>query len=206
MPTIQSFLPGPPHWTLDWGGIDLAFPWIRALRGSTQDPVHHAEGDVWTHVAMVAAELVAAPEWRAGANEARQILRRMGWPVAAWERVCAMIRVHRAPFWLLDREAWERDRILAQTSLSSSSGAAVISFDLSSTQRWPSTRPCSLAQALTPCSGDCSRSGSNKPRIVMPSMAITLRSNLAASEPTLNVNPVLKASGSISMNTRRKVS
>src|SRR6202051_4166373 len=33
------------------------------------------------------------------------------------------------------------------------SGTAVISFDLSPTWRWPSTRPRSLAQALTICSG-----------------------------------------------------
>ena len=38
-------------------------------------------------------------------------------------------------------------------SVSSSAGIAVISFDLPSTSRWPSARPCSLAQALTRCSG-----------------------------------------------------
>jgi len=96
--------------------------------------------------------------------------------------------------------------LFSSASWSSSSGTAVISFDLPSTQRWPSTRPCSLAQALTTCSGDCSRPWSKERRIVLPSMATTSRSNLSTSEPTHAMNPALKASGSIRMNTRRKVS
>jgi hypothetical protein len=96
--------------------------------------------------------------------------------------------------------------LFASASWSSSSGTAVISFDLPSTQRWPSTRPCSLAQALTTCSADCSRPWSNERRMVLPSMATTSRSNLSASEPTQAVNPASNASGSISMNTRRNVS
>jgi hypothetical protein len=91
-------------------------------------------------------------------------------------------------------------------SRSSSSGMAVISFDLSSTQRWPSTRSRSLAQALTRCSGDRSRPRSNERRSVLPSMAITSRPKPAASEPAQAVKPASNASGSISMNTRRKVS
>src|ERR1051325_801368 len=60
--------------------------------------------------------------------------------------------------------------LFARTSCSSSSGTAVISFDLSSTQRCPSTRPWALAQALTTCRGDCSRPRANERRIVLPSM------------------------------------
>jgi hypothetical protein len=47
-------------------------------------------------------------------------------------------------------------------SVSSSAGIAVISFDLPSTSRWPSARPCSLAQALTRCSGPCARPRSSR--------------------------------------------
>ncbi len=96
--------------------------------------------------------------------------------------------------------------LFSSASWSSSSGTAVISFDLPSTQRWPSTRPCSLAHALTTCRADCSRPWSNERRMVLPSMATTSRSNLSASESTQAVNPASNASGSISMNTRRKVS
>jgi hypothetical protein len=73
---------------------------------------------------------------------------------------------------------------------------AVISLDLPSTQRWPSTRPCSLPQALTGCSGDCSRPWSNERRSVLPSMATTSRSKPASSEPAQAVKLASKASGS----------
>jgi predicted kinase len=158
MDDIERHLPEAPGWSVNWDGIDAAFPWIRKLRGSTQDPRHHAEGDVWTHVAMVCSEMAASTEWRSldrqerletfaaallhdvckpetrrveddgritnrghsrmGANEARQILWGMDFPFASRERVCAMIAVHQAPFWLLERPAWEADRILVSTSLS----------------------------------------------------------------------------------------
>src|SRR3954447_21150090 len=49
-------------------------------------------------------------------------------------------------------------------SVSSSAGIAVISFDLPSTSRWPRARPCSLAQALTRCSGPCARPRSKERR------------------------------------------
>jgi predicted kinase len=62
---IADFLPSESAWSLDWDGIDAAYPWIRALRGAAHDPIHHREGDVWTHVRMVTEELVADPEWRA---------------------------------------------------------------------------------------------------------------------------------------------
>jgi hypothetical protein len=58
---------------------------------------------------------------------------------------------------ILEREA---DYLLVlKDRVSSSAGIAVISFDLPSTSCWPSTRPCSLAQALTKCSGPCARPG-----------------------------------------------
>src|SRR3954464_2059907 len=53
---------------------------------------------------------------------------------------------------------------------------------------------------------DCSRPRSNERRIVLPSMATTSRSKPAMSEPAQAVKPASKASGSISMNTRPKVS
>ena len=156
-PRIDAFMPVPPAWSLDWDGIDAAFPWIRKLRGSTQDPRHHAEGDVWIHTRMVAEELLASPEFRAagegdrrvaftavllhdvckpetraveedgsitnkhhsrmGANEARQILWRMGVDFADRERVCAIIAVHQVPFWLIEKPEWQAIQVLASTSL-----------------------------------------------------------------------------------------
>src|SRR3954466_15099735 len=91
-------------------------------------------------------------------------------------------------------------------SVSSSAGIAVISFDLPSTSRWPSTKPCSLAQALTRCSGPCARPRSKERRSVLPSIATTSRSKASAQDWAQAVKQASKASGSISLKTRRKVS
>ena len=64
LPTVDGFVPQPPAWRLDWDGIAEAFPWIRELRGSPHDPVHHPEGDPWIHTRMVCEELRASADWR----------------------------------------------------------------------------------------------------------------------------------------------
>jgi predicted kinase len=46
---------------------------VRDLAGCPQDPVHHAEGDVWLHLRMVLEELVALPAWRALPEEDRRV-------------------------------------------------------------------------------------------------------------------------------------
>jgi hypothetical protein len=40
-----------------------AQPWARAMAACRQDADWHAEGDVWTHTRMVAAEVERLPEW-----------------------------------------------------------------------------------------------------------------------------------------------
>jgi predicted kinase len=95
-PHLDYFIPQPGE-RLDWEGMDAAFPWIRKLRGETdnprllakgdfwtQDPLHHAEGDVWTHVRMVLDELVMSPEWQEVSEQERKILFR----AAALHDVC----------------------------------------------------------------------------------------------------------------------
>jgi predicted kinase len=57
--------PGPPDWHVDWAAYDAAYPWVRCLAGCPQDPVYHAEGDVWVHTRMVCEALASSPEWRA---------------------------------------------------------------------------------------------------------------------------------------------
>ncbi|MBC8071816.1 MAG: HD domain-containing protein, partial [Deltaproteobacteria bacterium] len=61
---IASFTPEAPDWTVRWEEIDRALPWIAAMRDVPQDPIHHAEGDVWIHTRMVCEALVALPAWR----------------------------------------------------------------------------------------------------------------------------------------------
>ncbi|MEM9188243.1 MAG: AAA family ATPase [Myxococcota bacterium] len=57
-------LPGPPGWTVDWRGLDERYEWIRAMRGVPQDPVWHAEGDVWIHSMLVCEALAASEGFR----------------------------------------------------------------------------------------------------------------------------------------------
>jgi predicted kinase len=42
-----------------------AFAWVRALEPCPQDPIHHAEGNVWIHTRMVLETLAQMPAWRA---------------------------------------------------------------------------------------------------------------------------------------------
>jgi predicted kinase len=57
-----------------WQAIDAAFPWISAMRDVPQDPIHHAEGDVWIHTRMVCEALVALPQWPLLEDAAKQRL------------------------------------------------------------------------------------------------------------------------------------
>ena len=69
--SLFRFCPQPPGWTLDWEGMDAAFAWVRALKGCPQDPIWHAEGDVWIHTRMVLDALIAADAWRSLDNTGR---------------------------------------------------------------------------------------------------------------------------------------
>jgi len=56
--------PTAPGWALDWDALDARYPWIAAMRGCPQDPVFHAEGDVWVHTRMVVEAMVGLPAFR----------------------------------------------------------------------------------------------------------------------------------------------
>lgn len=66
--------PQPPDWRVDWEMFDAAYPWVRNLRGCPQDPIRHAEGDVWTHVRMVCESMVGLACWRSLPEFERKIL------------------------------------------------------------------------------------------------------------------------------------
>jgi putative nucleotidyltransferase with HDIG domain len=66
--------PAPPAFDVPWASIDQDCPWLADLRGCPQDPIHHAEGDVWLHTRMVCEELAALPAWRALGEEDRRVL------------------------------------------------------------------------------------------------------------------------------------
>jgi predicted kinase len=150
------FCPRPPRWRIDWAAVEDAFPWVRRLADCPQDPVFHAEGDVWTHTRMVGEALAETPGFRArpaderavlfaaallhdvakpirtalegdrltarghawrGAIEARQILWGIDAPFAAREQVCALVRWHQHPFFLIERDDARRRAIeISQTA------------------------------------------------------------------------------------------
>ncbi len=49
---------------LRWDQLQV-FPWVRALADCPQDPIHHAEGNVWIHTRMVLETLLGMPAFRA---------------------------------------------------------------------------------------------------------------------------------------------
>jgi predicted kinase len=61
---VLSFCPEPPAWRVDWPALHDAYPWVRALAGCPQDPIFHAEGDVWIHTRMVCEALAESADWR----------------------------------------------------------------------------------------------------------------------------------------------
>lgn len=71
----MSAYPPLPNWghplcptnrsSLDWEAMGHLHGVIRNLQGVPQDPLWHAEGDVYTHTRMVVEELIQLPEWQA---------------------------------------------------------------------------------------------------------------------------------------------
>jgi predicted kinase len=74
MTTPFDYCPGPPNWRLPWDEMDREYAWVRAMAGCPQDPVYHAEGDVWVHTRMVCEELIGLDAWRALPADERQVL------------------------------------------------------------------------------------------------------------------------------------
>jgi putative nucleotidyltransferase with HDIG domain len=57
-----------------WDALDAELSWVRAMRDCPQDPIHHAEGNVWIHTRMVLEALVALPRWRALPTRERELV------------------------------------------------------------------------------------------------------------------------------------
>jgi predicted kinase len=74
MTDLFAFCPSAPDWHVRWDEMDQEYPFVRALAGCPQNPVHHAEGDVWIHTGMVCRELVALDGWRALPEGERRVL------------------------------------------------------------------------------------------------------------------------------------
>jgi predicted kinase len=57
----------------EWPSLQQ-FPWIQALRECPQDPIHHAEGNVWIHTGMVLEALAADTRFADFSEPERDIL------------------------------------------------------------------------------------------------------------------------------------
>lgn len=68
---LLELAPAAPDYRVPWEALQ-AFDWVRALEGCPQDPIHHAEGNVWIHTRMVLETLAATPAYRALPEEDRQ--------------------------------------------------------------------------------------------------------------------------------------
>lgn len=67
-------MPEPPAWRVPWESLVRDQDWLRAMAGCPQDPVHHPEGDVLTHVGLVAEALSSLEAWRALPAAEREIV------------------------------------------------------------------------------------------------------------------------------------
>src|SRR5262245_24279320 len=74
MNAIIPLTPAALDWRVDWDALAAEFPALHTLAGCPQDPIHHAEGDVWIHTRMVAEAMAALPAWRVLDDIDRQVL------------------------------------------------------------------------------------------------------------------------------------
>lgn len=75
-PSVEDALavPRAPDWAVDWETLHDRYEWIRAMQGCPQDPVFHAEGDVWIHTRMVCEAMAALPMFRDADPQTRSVL------------------------------------------------------------------------------------------------------------------------------------
>lgn len=67
---LLTVAPAAPDYQVPWGELQV-FDWVRALEPCPQDPIHHAEGNVWIHTRMVLETLVELPAYRALSEQDR---------------------------------------------------------------------------------------------------------------------------------------
>jgi putative nucleotidyltransferase with HDIG domain len=59
---------------INWTEILIQFPFLRSLANCEQNPIYHAEGNVWVHTQLVCEALVSLPDWQAMPATDRSIL------------------------------------------------------------------------------------------------------------------------------------
>lgn len=69
---IAALVPHSAHHAVDWAACLEAFPQLELAKTTPQDPIYHAEGDVWTHTQMVVTELLQDGDYAGLTNEERE--------------------------------------------------------------------------------------------------------------------------------------
>ena len=65
MNALNRLIPAPPSWVIDWLGLEPQLQsFISALAKTQQNPLHHGEGDVWTHTKLVCQALTNMADFR----------------------------------------------------------------------------------------------------------------------------------------------
>jgi putative nucleotidyltransferase with HDIG domain len=68
------YCPTMPDLQIDWAAILAQFPCLQPLATCEQNPLYHAEGNVWIHTQLVCAALVLLPAWQVLNARDRSIL------------------------------------------------------------------------------------------------------------------------------------
>jgi putative nucleotidyltransferase with HDIG domain len=68
--------PGCPALNLqiNWTEILATFPCLKSLASCEQNPIYHAEGNVWIHTQLVCEALISLPDWQAMNAQDRSLL------------------------------------------------------------------------------------------------------------------------------------
>ncbi len=59
---------------IDWAALEAKFDWFREMKDVPQDPIWHAEGNVFIHTKMVVEALVNLPEFKALSPQNKHLL------------------------------------------------------------------------------------------------------------------------------------
>lgn len=71
---IAALVPHSARHAVDWAACLDAFPQLERAKTTPQDPLYHAEGDVWTHTQMVVTELLQDSDYAGLMAEEREIV------------------------------------------------------------------------------------------------------------------------------------
>lgn len=63
-PWTFQYTPPQNEYNFDWEGITAAYDWVQALKNTPQDPIFHAEGDVYIHTQMVLDALLRLEDYQ----------------------------------------------------------------------------------------------------------------------------------------------